>query len=238
MRAAIEITELSKGYRDFQLRGINLTVPEGAVVGLIGQNGAGKSTLIKCILGLVKKDSGRVALPCAGDGSGHDVRRHIGYVPETLTFYEWMKVGRLIRFASAFYPGWDDAYASELLRRYELDPHKLVKHLSKGMLAKLALLVALAHKPPVLILDEPTSGLDPLMKHQFLQEVRRISHTGAAKAVLISSHILSEVERVADRVAVLRAGTLSRYEDTSVFLAGWSKIIFRPPHAGWLPPQQ
>lgn len=231
-KTALEIIGLTKSYDGFCLNRINLRLPAGAIVGLIGQNGAGKSTLIKSVLGLVRKDAGRVLLPCVAErGAAENIRAHVGYVPEILTFYEWMKVGRLIRFVSRYYPAWDDRYVAFLLARYDLDPHKQIKYLSKGMRAKLALLLALAHRPPVLVLDEPTSGLDPVMKHDFLQELRHIITTGAAQAVLISSHILGEVEQVTDRVSVLRAGELTLYAETTAVLSQWKKVVFlAPPH--------
>jgi ABC-2 type transport system ATP-binding protein len=137
-----------------------------------------------------------------------------------------MKVGRLIRFFSAYYPAWDQAYCRSLLDHYELDTNKTIKHLSKGMRAKLALVLALSPKPPVLILDEPTSGLDPVMKHEFLQDLRRLVEAGTTKAVLISSHIVGEIEQVADRIAVLDSGTLSMFSEKAAFLSEWSKIVF------------
>jgi ABC-2 type transport system ATP-binding protein len=232
---ALEIVGLSKSYANFRLASVDLALPAGVVVGLVGQNGMGKSTLIKSALGLVRKDAGRILLPCVADADAVDnIRAYVGYVPETLTFYEWMKVRRMIRFVSAYYPHWDEQYAEELLVRYNLDPDKQIKHLSKGMRAKLALLLALAHRPPLLILDEPTSGLDPIMKHDFLQELRRIITTGAAQAVLISSHILGEVEQVADRVAVLRDGRLALYAETAAVLAEWKKVVFFAPQRNML----
>lgn len=238
MQPAVEIIGLSKKYDSFCLKEVTLTIPNGSITGLIGQNGAGKSTLIKCILDLVWRDAGRVLLPCVNRPEVEtNIRSFVGYIPETLTFYEWMTVWRLIKFVSAYYPAWDHDYSQSLLARYELDPTKKVKHLSKGMQAKLALLLALSHKPPVLILDEPTLGLDPIMKYNFLQELLHLVTSGTTKAVLISSHILGEVEQVADRVAILRAGTLAVSTDTASFLAGWTKITYypKPGHEHLLP---
>jgi ABC-2 type transport system ATP-binding protein len=230
---AIEIIDLSKRYKDFHLEKVNMNIPQGTIVGLIGRNGAGKSTLIKCVLGLVNKDCGQVLIPAA---NGKDIHNLIGYVPEELIFYEWMKVGRLINFVSAYYRSWDHSYCEKLLMKYELDSNKQIKHLSKGMKVKLALVLALAHKPSVLLLDEPTSGLDPFMKHSLLQELRRVVNTGIIKAVLISSHILSEVEQIVDYIAVLRSGSLVVYEDKSSLMAKWKKVTFSPTGKFKLPP--
>jgi ABC-2 type transport system ATP-binding protein len=227
---AFEIRGLSKKYKNFTLSDINLQIPCGSIVGLIGQNGAGKSTLIKSVLGLVRKDSGEVSLPNLPDhGKENDIRLWVGYIPEILTFYEWMSVKRLVRFVSSYYPRWDPEYCRELLARYQLEENKLIKHLSKGMRAKLALLIALAHRPLLLILDEPTPGLDPIMKHNFLQELRHLTNTGETRGVLISSHILGEIEYIADRIAVLREGRLKLYGETSKILSQWKKLSFVSP---------
>jgi ABC-2 type transport system ATP-binding protein len=213
---ALVINELSKKYANFILTDISLEIPSGSIVGLIGQNGAGKSTLIKSVLGLIRKDSGEVYLPSLPDHRKlSDIRSWVGYIPESLTFYEWMSVKRLMKFVSSYYPRWDEEYCRELMARYELEENKLIKHLSKGMRAKLALLIALAHRPLLLLLDEPTTGLDPIMKHNFLQELRHLTNTGETRGVLISSHILGEIEYIADRIAVLREGRLKLYGETS-----------------------
>lgn len=227
MSWAIRIEGLTKTYDGFVLDRVSFDIPVGTVVGLLGQNGAGKSTLIKCLLKLVKSDAGEVSFPCVEQiREDADIRLSVGYIPEQLTLYEWMTVERLIRFVSSFYPTWDHLHCRNLLVRYDLNPQKTISHLSKGMRAKLALLLALAHRPPVLVLDEPTSGLDPVMKSQFLAEVRDAVRSGETKAVLVSSHILGEVEAIADRVAVLKSGVLSCYSEAEALLADWRKITF------------
>ncbi len=227
---ALEISGLSKKYKDFQLKNINLRVETGSIVGLIGHNGAGKSTLIKSILGLVKKDRGEVSLPCIEDYQpDQDIRAYCGYIPETLVFYEWMKVGGLLRFAGGYYKSWDHRLCGELLQRYELDFDKKIKFLSKGMRAKLALIISLSHRPPILLLDEPTSGLDPVMKYTFLQELRRVIKDGTTQAVIVSSHILGEIEQVASRIAILKNGRINLDETVTGFLEKWSKISFIAP---------
>ncbi len=224
---AIEIIGLTKSYKDFQLRNINLRVEENSVVGLIGHNGAGKSTLIKSILGLVKRDAGEINFRGAlNTGRIQDVRAFCGYVPESLTYYEWMTVGRLLKFISGYYRSWDEALSRRLLNRYDLDSNKEIKRLSKGMRAKLALIISLSHRPPLLLLDEPTSGLDPVMKYNFLQEVREVIREGTTQAVIISSHILGEIEQVADRIVILKKGQITYEETTSDLLQKWSKVMF------------
>ena len=230
MNPAIEICSVSKSYGSFRLQDINVTIPAGGILGLIGQNGAGKTTLFKCILNLIHRDSGSVRLPGVGmDISSEKIRRLVGYVPERLAFYEWMTVDAALRFTSHFYENWDDGRCRDLIARYALDPGKQISRLSMGMRKKLALLQALAIRPRLLILDEPTSGLDPAMKFYFLQDLRRIMDSGTAEAILISSHNLDEVERLVDSIAILRLGALQFHETKHRFLEAWRKVEFTPP---------
>ncbi len=228
---AVQFAAISKRYDSFRLDRVGFSIPEGSIAGLVGQNGAGKSTFIKCALRLVAPESGEMILPGVDPKTLDRIAlsRFVGYVPESPSFYEWMTTGRLVRFASHFYPDWDWSYADALMRTYSLDPGKRIKHLSKGMRAKVSLLLALAHRPPVLILDEPTSGLDPVMKAEFLDELQRLVSAGEVKAILISSHVLSEIAHVADKIAVLQAGRLVDYCDRDSMTRGWQKVIFQPP---------
>jgi ABC-2 type transport system ATP-binding protein len=202
------------------LENVRLTVPRGAVFGLVGVNGAGKTTLIKHVLGLLRAKEGSIRVfgrdPTA-DPAG--VLSRLGYVSEDPDLPGWMRVGELIRYTRAFYPAWDDAFAEELRASFALDLDARVKHLSKGQRARTNLVLALAHRPELLVLDEPSSGLDPLVRRDILEAIiRTIAEEG--RTVLFSSHLLHEVERVADRVALIDAGrivfsgALDRIKDT------------------------
>jgi ABC-2 type transport system ATP-binding protein len=190
------------------LDNVSLTVPRGAVFGLVGANGAGKTTLIKHVLGLLRAVSGSVRVfdrdPVA-DPVG--VLGRVGYLSEDPDLPGWMRVGELLRYTRAFYPAWDDAYAERLRRDFGLDPAARIKHLSKGQKARAGLLVALAYRPELLVLDEPSSGLDPIVRRDIMEAIiRAIAEEG--RTVLFSSHLLHEVERVADRVAMIHQGRL------------------------------
>jgi ABC-2 type transport system ATP-binding protein len=190
------------------LDGVSLAVPRGGVFGLVGANGAGKTTLIRHILGLLRPTAGSVFVfgrdPIAEPVG---VLSRIGYLSEENDLPGWMRVGDLVRFSQAFYPAWDPAYAEELRKQFELDPAARVKDLSKGQRARAGLIVALAYRPDLLVLDEPSSGLDPIVRRDILGAiVRTIADEG--RTVLFSSHLLDEVERVADRVAMLQKGKL------------------------------
>ncbi len=190
------------------LADVHLTVPRGTVFGLLGTNGAGKSTLIKHVMGLLRTQQGCVrvfGLDPVADPVG--VLSRIGYLSEENDLPPWMTVDELLRFTRAFYPTWQDAYAAELCRAFALDGSARIEDLSKGQKARAGLVVALAHRPELLVLDEPSSGLDPLVRRDILTAVvRTIADEG--RTVLFSSHLLDEMERVADHVALIHEGRI------------------------------
>src|SRR6476661_1030607 len=203
----IDISQLTRRFdTKTALDGVTLSIPRGAVYGLVGANGAGKTTLIKHILGLLRAQSGSVrvfGLDPVADPVG--VLSRIGYLSEENDLPGWMRVDELIAYTRAFYPQWDDAYAEELRRAFALEPSAPIKSLSKGQRARAGLLIALAYRPELLVLDEPSSGLDPIVRRDILGAViRTIADEG--RTVLFSSHLLDEVERVADNVVMLDQG--------------------------------
>ncbi len=206
-RPVIEVTGLTRRFgAKVALVGVHLGVPEGSVLGLVGANGAGKTTLIKHVLGLLRTESGSVrvfGLDPVADPAG--VLGRVGYLSEENDLPGWMTVRELLLYTRAFYPGWDDGYAGQLRQAFDLDPGARVKHLSKGQRARAGLLVALAHRPDLLVLDEPSSGLDPIVRRDILEAIiRAIADEG--RTVLFSSHLLHEVERVSDHVAMIHQG--------------------------------
>jgi ABC-2 type transport system ATP-binding protein len=188
------------------LADVTLAIPRGGVFGLIGANGAGKTTLIKHLLGMLKAQMGEVRVfgldPVANPVG---VLGRIGYLSEDRDLPDWMRVGELMRYTQAFFPDWDPTYADELREAFDLDPRAYIKNLSRGQRARAGLLVALAHRPQLLVLDEPSSGLDPVVRRDILGAIiRTIAEEG--RTVLFSSHLLDEVERVADRIAIIHHG--------------------------------
>ncbi|MBI3866176.1 MAG: ABC transporter ATP-binding protein [Planctomycetia bacterium] len=203
----VEIHRVTRRFGDkTALDDVSLTVPRGGVFGLIGGNGAGKTTLIKHILGMLKDQTGSVSV------FGLDPVKNpvgtlgrIGYLSEDRDLPNWMRVSELMRYTQAFFPTWDEKFAEELRVAFDLDPLAKVKNLSRGQRARTGLLVALAHRPELLVLDEPSSGLDPVVRRDILGAIiRTIADEG--RTVLFSSHLLDEVERVADRVAIIHQG--------------------------------
>jgi ABC-type multidrug transport system ATPase subunit len=205
----IDVTELTRRFgAKTALASVSLAVPRGGVYGLVGENGAGKTTLIRHVLGLLRAESGSVRVfgrdPVAEPVA---VLSRIGYLSEENDLPGWMRVEELIRYQRAFYSGWDDAYAEELRQAFALDPSAKIKTLSKGQKARVGLLIALAHRPELLVLDEPSSGLDPIVRRDILGAIiRTIADEG--RTVLFSSHLLEEVEQVADHVTMISQGRI------------------------------
>jgi ABC-2 type transport system ATP-binding protein len=205
----VRIDHLSRRFGvKLALDDVSLSVPRGVVFGLVGANGAGKTTLLRHVLGMLRAQSGWVrvfGLDPVADPPG--VLARVGYLGEDNDLPGWMRVDELMRYLRAFYPDWDDAYAEELRTAFALDPAACIKHLSRGQRARAGLLVALAHRPELLVLDEPSAGLDPIVRRDILGAIiRTIAEEG--RTVLFSSHLLDEVERVSDHVAMMSEGRI------------------------------
>src|SRR6516162_4572772 len=205
----IEIRNLSRRFGSKNaLDRVSLDVKRGTVFGLVGENGAGKSTLIKHLLGLWRAQAGEVRVfgfdPVSNPVA---VLGRIGYLSEQPDLPEWMRVYEFLRYMQAFYPKWDVQYAEELREQFGIDRTARLRVLSKGQRAKLGLLAAQAHRPDLLLLDEPSSGLDPIVRRDILAAViRTVADEG--RTVFFSSHLLEEIERVSDHVAMLHQGRL------------------------------
>lgn len=195
------------------LSGVDLQIPQGAIVGLVGTNGSGKSTLIKCLLGLLKPTSGEMRV------FGEDPwflstpsKARLGYVPQTVQLIPWMRVDQTVEYTAAFYESWDRAWAETLLARLDLPRDHRVGPLSTGQQQKLALVLALGHRPDLLILDEPVASLDPIARRELLRSLMEMSldnrHT-----VLFSTHITSDLERVATHIALLKSGRIVLFDE-------------------------
>ena len=187
---------------------LDLKVPTGAVCGFLGRNGAGKTTTIRILMNLLTPTAGQVevlGLDPARDSLA--LRRQVGYVAENPVMYGWMKVRELAWFTGQFYATWNTGKVEELIERFGLDREQKVKHLSRGMNAQLALALSMGHEPRLLILDEPASGLDVVVRRDFLESIIGLIQE-EGRTVFLSSHLVHEVERVADRVAIIEKGRL------------------------------
>jgi len=205
----VALRGFSVRYPAFTLEPLDLEFSAGERVAVVGANGAGKSTTLKAMAGQMLRYDGRIEI----DGreireTTPGVRASIGFLPETLAALGWMTVAGHLRFLSGFFPTWDERYAAELLDRLALPPEAKVGTLSKGMKVKLSLVAAEAHRPPLLLLDEPTSAIDPLMRGELLNVVDEYAPAGGDRLVVFSSHVLEDVEKIADRVVFLKNGRL------------------------------
>jgi ABC-2 type transport system ATP-binding protein len=196
------------------LKGVDLTVPPGQTFAFLGRNGAGKTTTIRTLLGLLKPDAGDVrVLGYDPATDAIEVRRRVGYVAEDQAMFGWMRVGQLLSFIAPFYPTWDKQNAKRLVEQFELPLKTRMRNLSKGQSVRVALTLALAHRPALVILDDPTLGLDPIMRKEFLRDV--VAHLqGEGVSVFFSSHLLYEIEPVADSIVILDRGQVIRHAET------------------------
>jgi ABC-2 type transport system ATP-binding protein len=208
--ACISVSGVSKQFGNAQvLRGVDLVVPRGSVVGLLGTNGAGKTTLIKCILGLLRVNDGQCQVVGEDAWSlSPQAKARIGYVPQVISFFPWMRVRDLVRYTASFYPRWSDDLCQRLIRDWDIPSDQRCGTLSVGQTQKLAIMLAVGHEPDVLVLDEPAAALDPLARRQFLQLIIDLAAPGQ-RTILFSTHLTTDLERVADRVAVLKSGRVS-----------------------------
>jgi ABC-2 type transport system ATP-binding protein len=227
--SAIVVEHLRQGYgRHPVLHDVSLEIPRGQTFALLGRNGAGKTTLIRTLLGLLHPGNGTVeVLGLNPVLQALEVRSRVGYLAEDQTMYGWMTAEEMARFLAPFYPAWDAALASNLLNRFAVPRHVRIKHLSKGENVRLGLALALAHRPEVVILDDPALGLDPITRKQFNRDV--IDHLQAeGRTVFYSSHLLYEVESVADAVAILDQGRIVRVGPTEDVQRQVKRVVLSP----------
>ena len=221
MTNCIEIKGLVKKYKTFTLGPIGLTVPGGSILGLIGENGAGKSTLIKSMLGIVKPSGGSVTL--LGADPDH-AKEDIGIVLDDCFFSEYLRVKDVNSVLGRVYKGWDRGLFTDYLDKFGLSGAKNIKELSRGMRMKLSLAAALAHRPKLLLLDEATSGLDPVVRDEILDEFLDFI-SDDDHAILISSHITSDLEKAADYIAYLHQGQLLMCDEKDRLLENYGKLV-------------
>jgi len=244
----IETQQLTRRYwRTEALRDLTLAVPAGSVFALLGANGAGKTTAIKVLMNLLPPSAGEArVLGVDSRRLGERERAQIGYVSENQVLPAWMTVRQLLDYCRPFYPTWDRELETRLLRQFDLPAERKLRHLSRGMRMKAALLSSLAYRPKLLMLDEPFSGLDPLARDDFIRGILEASALGDW-TVFVSSHDIEEVERLADHVALLEAGRLQFSETTAALLNRCRRVeVARPgdspppatPPPGWLELEQ
>lgn len=224
MTNCIEIKGLCKSYPDFSLQDVDLTLPGGTIMGLIGENGAGKTTTIKCILNLVRRDAGEITL--LGRDSLREERAAkagVGVVLDECFFHDALRPRDLERILAPVYPSWDNGLYRDYLDKFHLPGKSLIKTFSRGMKMKLSLAAALAHRPQLLILDEATAGLDPVVRNEILDEFLNFI-CDEDHAILISSHITSDLEKAADYITYLHQGRVALSQPKDELLDRYGRV--------------
>ena len=224
MKNCIEIKGLCKSYGDFSLNNIDLTLPGGSILGLIGENGAGKTTTIKCILNLIRRDAGEITV------LGHDnireeklAKQDIGLVLDECFFHDTLRPRDVEKILAPAYKNWDSDLFRSYLDKFGLPEKKLIKEFSRGMKMKLSLSAALAHHPKLLILDEATAGLDPVIRDEILDEFLGFI-SDEDHAILMSSHITSDLEKVADYIAYIHQGEVVLSDAKDAILDSYGRV--------------
>ena len=227
MMPAIALQGVRKQYDDFALHDIDLVLPAGQVMGLVGVNGAGKSTLLRLLMGLVRADGGTVdvlgqRLPQAQVA----VKCDIGYASDDMRLYRGQSLRWHMDFIRSVYPAWDEAYANDLLKRFDLRPQQALGGFSHGQRVKALLLLIFARHPRLLLLDEPTTGLDPVARGEVLDAIADVLRD-EERSILFSSHNTADIEQIADSITFLHAGRVVASRDKESFLDGWRRIVCR-----------
>jgi len=241
---ALETHALTKRYgRKTAVDALDLAVPEGSICAFLGPNGAGKTTTIQLLMNLQPADAGEaVVLGVPAPRLGPREFAQVGYVSENQELPEGMTVAEFLAFCRPLYPTWDAAFEARLLKQFNLPLDRKLRHLSRGMKMKAALLASLAYRPRLVVLDEPFSGLDPLVRDEFIRGLLELAGEGGW-TLFLSSHDIDEVERLADRVAILDEGRLRVNETAESLQARFRKVVVNFPRAvppiaepppGWL----
>lgn len=227
MSSAIALKGVRKQYADFALHDIDLTLPVGQVMGLVGVNGAGKSTLLRLLMGLIRADGGDVEvlgqpLPQAQVA----VKRDIGYASDDMRLYRGQTLRWHMDFVRSIYPAWDEAYAQDLLKRFDLRPQQALGGFSHGQRVKALLLLMFARHPRLLLLDEPTTGLDPVARGEVLDALADVLRD-EERSILFSSHNTADIEQIADSITFIHGGRVVASRDKESFLDSWRRILCR-----------
>jgi ABC-2 type transport system ATP-binding protein len=222
---AIELKQVCKNYPDFFLDNLNLQLPQGQIMGLVGANGAGKSTTLRLLMGLIQADSGVVEVLGHKLPQGQVIaKQNIGYASEDIRLYKSATLRWHMDFIKSIYSVWDDTYAKHLAKKFDIKIEQKMKGFSHGQRVKACLLLILARRPKLVILDEPTTGLDPVARHEVLAELAEILRD-ENRSVLFSSHNTQDIEQLSDTITFLHKGKLLDSQDKEIYLDRWRRIL-------------
>ena len=224
MEATIKVKNLNKKYEGFELKNISFEIPEGSIVGLIGENGAGKTTTIKSILNIIKSD-GEIQV------FGKDIRQNekeikskLGVVLDDSFLSEYLTPKKINSIMKNFYNTWDKKLFENYIKIFKLPENKMIKDFSSGMKMKLKIATAISHKPQILILDEPTSGLDPIVRNEILDIFRQFIAEDEKRSILISTHITTDLEHISDYIMFIKNGEITLNLPTSEILENYGIV--------------
>jgi ABC-2 type transport system ATP-binding protein len=226
MEYALGMRDVEVRFRNFTLGPLNLDLPPGRVVGLVGPNGSGKTTTMRTIAGILDRDQGLIEVcdkPAVPEQGAW--KQAVGYVPDRPLFYEWMKGSAFLELIARFYPRWDAAFARELADRFRVDLSARIKRLSAGNRVKLSLVAALAHRPALALFDEPTAGLDPVVRTEVFDVLGTMMENGAM-TVFYSTHILDDLHRLADDLVFLERGRVRLHVAKDDLVDSWRRVRF------------
>jgi ABC-2 type transport system ATP-binding protein len=228
---AIELVNVRKAYRFFTLDDVSLRLEQGEIMGFVGPNGAGKTTTIRLLMGMLGQDAGEIRV------LGHAIPKEqarakwdVGFVSDDMRLFGSATVAWHMDFVKSIYPGWDEAYAATLLKRFNLRPEQRIKGLSHGETTKVSLLLVLARRPKLLVLDEPTSGLDPVARHEAIAELMEVLKDDD-RSILFSSHNTIDVEQISDQITFIDRGRIVESNDKEVFLDRWRRLSLDVPES-------
>lgn len=224
MEATIKVKNLNKKYEGFELKNISFEIPEGSIVGLIGENGAGKTTTIKSILNIIKSDGEIQVFGKDIKQNEKEIKSKLGVVLDDSFLSEYLTPKKINSIMKDFYNTWDKKLFEKYIKIFKLPENKMIKDFSSGMKMKLKIATAISHKPQILILDEPTSGLDPIVRNEILDIFRQFIAEDETRSILVSTHITTDLEHISDYIMFIKNGEITLNLPTSEILENYGIV--------------
>lgn len=224
MEATIKVKNLNKKYEGFELKNISFEIPEGSIVGLIGENGAGKTTTIKSILNIINSEGEIQVLGKDIKQNEKEIKSKLGVVLDDSFLSEYLTPKKINSIMKDFYNTWDKKLFERYIKIFKLPENKMIKDFSSGMKMKLKIATAISHKPQILILDEPTSGLDPIVRNEILDIFRQFIAEDETRSILVSTHITTDLEHISDYIMFIKNGEITLNLPTSEILENYGIV--------------